>query len=98
MSELWRTVPLTRSLDFSRAQPAGARCRYDRPDRGRVIEALAHVPGPPGFLGRRLQIAPSHVEAGGIAPDGIPGVAESEVAGVAADRNDQLHLEMEVLG
>jgi hypothetical protein len=77
---------------------ADARCRHDLADGSGEIEALAHVPGPAGLLGLRLEIAPGHVEPGGIAIDMAERLARLDIGAAAPDGRHQLHLMMEIGG
>ena len=85
-------------LDAAACRMADARGGHDLADGGGEIEALAHVPGPAGLLGLRLEIAPGHVEPGGIAIDMAERLARLDIGAAAPDGRHQLHLVMEIGG
>ena len=93
----WRTVPLTSSVIRLGVDLAlgGA---PDRPDRRRVVEALADVPRPARLLRLALQVAPGHVEADGVAPDMAHRIGGLDGLAGLADRDDELDLVVQVLG
>jgi hypothetical protein len=53
-----------------------------------MVEPLAHVPGFALFLGTRLEIAPRHVEPGGIAPDMAERRLRRNLGPAPPDRHD----------
>ncbi|HEY5128571.1 MAG TPA: hypothetical protein VIJ35_15005, partial [Bradyrhizobium sp.] len=75
--------------------PGIARGRNIAAWRGR-IETLADFPWQPEIAGVALAIAARQIDADGIPPDMIDRISNSNVAASAADRNDQLDLELEV--
>ena len=69
------TAPLTFSEIAPLREVAGLRDRVDRPDRRRVVEALADLPRLLLVAHAALQVAPRHVEADRVAVDEVEGAA-----------------------
>ena len=67
-------------------------------DRGGGVETLAHVPWPAGFLGFALQIAPGHVEPGGVAPYVSERPGSFDIAAARANCRDEFHFMMQISG
>ena len=63
-----------------------------------MLRRLAEVPGPRFFAGGQLQVAAGHVEAAGIAEDGLDRVLRRDAERRAAERDHQLRLVVEILG
>ena len=94
----WRTLPLTSSVIARLGVDLALGGAPDRPDRRRVVEALADVPRPALLLRLALQVAPRHVEADGVAPDVAHRVGGGDALAALADRDDELDLVVQVLG
>src|SRR5690606_25125448 len=70
----------------------------DRANRCRIVEGLAHLPGQ--TLGERLAlpITPREVDPSGIAVNEAERAIHGNIYARLTDRNDQLHLELEIIG
>ena len=72
--------------------------RAEGGDRGRSVEALAHVPRPAHLLGLGLEVAAGHVEADPVAEDVLQRGLHGDVGPTARQRDDELDLVVEVIG
>src|SRR5580658_1871403 len=84
--------------DRALADMARSAYRRDRGARGRLVEALAEVPGTAELLGLALEVAPRHVEPDGIAEDEVECLVDRHVAPAFGQRDHQLDLVLIVLG
>lgn len=64
--------------------------RRDGADRPALVEALAHVPRLPLFLGARLQVAARQVEADGVTENVLERLVDRDIGAALAERDDQL--------
>ncbi len=79
-------------------RPTEGRGRHQRAHRCGSVEALADLPGPARRLGLALEVAPRHVQAGGVAPDVGERFAYGDVAPAGMQRHAELQLVLVVRG
>src|SRR5690606_17207396 len=77
---------------------ADYRDRMDGANRRRIVERLADLPGQ--TLGERLAlpITPRQIDPSGIAVNEVERAIHGNIYARLTDRNDQLHLELEIIG
>ena len=76
----------------------GLRERLQRPEHGRVVEALADLPRLLLVTHRTLEVAPGHVEADRVTEDQVERALRRDVSPALRERRDQLDLVVVILG
>ena len=84
-------------LDAAARRMADLRGRRDFAEHRRLLDVLGDVPGTLLVLGRRLQIAPRHVETAGVAEDVLERLRHRYPEAARADRHHQLDFVVIVL-
>ena len=84
--------------DAGRARMADGRSGCQGRAGRRMVEGFADGPGPAGFLGLALQIAPRHIEADAIAEHVIERLILGNMRTTQADGHHQLNLVMHIAG